>query len=57
MMSNCENCCYWEKSNLDRGNCHRYPPARVFGTDDNGWSETGYPVTSGSDWCGEWMER
>jgi hypothetical protein len=52
----CENCAYWVKRPRfmfpDNGNCYRYPPQLL--------GDTGYfrfPVTTASDWCGEFSPR
>lgn len=55
-MNKCKKCRYFDqlKVRLDRGYCHRFPPApdgKNFNTKDN------FPVMSENDWCGEFEKK
>ena len=44
----CGNCRWWDAGPTGSGSCHRQPP--VAGSDDV------FPVTHGTDRCGEWSD-
>lgn len=46
----CENCSFWKRriDKVGRGECRVHPP--LPGIED---MAAAWPVTSGSDWCGE----
>jgi hypothetical protein len=68
-MDKCGECKYWsantgdwerqvkEDDNHDNahGDCHRFPPVRVIGSEYNPESpwEWQHPITYHDDWCGE----
>ena len=71
MSDTCTTCRYWLSMYRDAdhpdeplahgGVCRRYPPA-VGHDEDSGYgfhSDTpgGWPLTDGSDWCGEWGDE
>lgn len=69
----CENCKYWSNTaEIDEdifvGDCRRKPPRLnvkemnkcyddVDSPQDARWRATLFPVTSRTEWCGEWKAR
>jgi hypothetical protein len=54
----CEACAFWKHSEADKGECHRHAPqAVVFNVDDHIRFESRFPVTAGSDWCGDFSKK
>jgi len=54
----CAKCTYWNSSAADSGECRRQPPQAIsFKVDSETKFETRFPVTAGSDWCGEFKAQ
>lgn len=56
----CDQCQYWRRFNpesapdLQKGHCHRYPPAAVGTWHDSASADAwSFPVVYASVWCGE----
>jgi len=55
MSAKCETCKYWEtriQCSERQPVCRRFPP-----TSPGAYQSTKFPVVSGADWCGEWVEQ
>ena len=55
----CETCKWYEKTEIRQGECHRMPPAVVFGVNTIAGRQMGgvmsvYAPTKADGWCGEW---
>lgn len=56
----CKTCKFWEQfpSDVDSGNCRRYPPTfSNHGDASDIYSTSEFPCTYASAWCGEWKEQ
>lgn len=57
----CETCRFWVErvtqggEVLNFGNCHRYPP--VVNRKGIETSFPAHPMTTGDEWCGEWLRK
>ena len=55
-MPTCETCKFWQDINTHYGTCHRFPP--IGGqTNFNADGMPRWPLTSGTDWCGEYQAK
>ena len=54
----CAACANWNALEGDDGECRvRAPQTIVFKIDDETQFDTVFPVTSSSDWCGEFKKK
>ncbi|WP_419657520.1 hypothetical protein [Desulfosarcina variabilis] len=63
----CEHCLYYEKENPSYGECHRYPPKKLFPENikinlsmtikSDDIDEPRWPFVCFDDWCGEFKSR
>ena len=54
----CAQCAHWKALSGDQGECRARPPQAIsFKVDDDVKFETRFPVTAGSDWCGEYQAK
>lgn len=52
----CASCKSWDSKGADQGECRRHAPQLiVFEIDDTTKIESRFPVTSASDWCGDYQ--
>lgn len=50
----CANCAYWKALAESTGECRRHAPQTIaFEVDEEVKFESKFPVTAGSDWCGD----
>ena len=59
-LSKCDHCHFWcpDKIDIDVGLCRRFPPVPVLSAEgDDDPFFTRCPVTTGNDWCGEFINR
>ncbi|MDQ8190036.1 hypothetical protein [Roseibacillus persicicus] len=53
----CQACAYWEASS-DKGECRRHAPQNiVFEVNEKVSVESRFPITSASNWCGDFSEK
>lgn len=53
----CSSCKYWDAQSSDSGACRRKAPQTVvFEISNEQTLKTVFPVTAGSDWCGEYEQ-
>jgi hypothetical protein len=54
----CAQCQHWNPEAGGKGECRAHAPQTiVFKIDDKTQFETVFPVTSESDWCGEFAQK
>lgn len=54
----CAKCAHWNPTESSMGECRRQPPQAIsFKVDNDVKFETRFPVTSESDWCGEFSAK
>ncbi len=54
----CAACTYWNAESSGKGECRRQPPQAIsFKVGEDVRFETKFPVTSASDWCGEFAAK
>lgn len=54
----CVKCTHWNPLSENKGECRRQPPQAItFRVDNETKMETRFPVTSASDWCGEFKAK
>ncbi|MGJ8671419.1 hypothetical protein [Rubritalea sp.] len=54
----CAACAYWDSADNSNGNCRRSSPQSVvFEVSSEKTIKTVFPVTSASDWCGEFKSK
>jgi hypothetical protein len=56
--ASCASCQYWNVQTSTEGECRRRAPQTIaFKIDENVKFESRFPVTEGSDWCGEFEAK
>lgn len=54
----CSACMYWKTTSASEGECHRHAPqALAFKVDGDVEYYSRFPVTAGSDWCGDFSAK
>lgn len=54
----CSACVYWKATTSAEGECHRHAPQAIaFKVDGDVEYRSRFPVTAGSDWCGDYFSK
>jgi hypothetical protein len=54
----CSACTYWKTTAANEGECRRHAPQTlIFKVDGDVEYRSKFPITSGSDWCGDFYAK
>jgi len=54
----CSACVHWKSNSSSEGECRRHAPQTVvFKVDGDAEYRSKFPVTAGSDWCGDFFAK
>jgi hypothetical protein len=58
LTNTCTSCAYWDSNNSSEGNCRRNSPQTViFEVSSEKKISTVFPITTATDWCGDFKNK